>query len=84
MHDATRKLARQLKFETKDEDYNVDYNGFTGKYVVGTKDGLSVMVCGLINPKSHANFFIVNIFEDGDNTAEDEGIKILNSLQNEG
>ena len=84
MHDATRKLAKSLKFETKDEDYSVDYNGFEGKYITGTKDGLSVMVCGLINPLSHANFFIVIIFEDGDNTAEDEGIKILNSLKNEG
>ena len=82
MHAATRKLARELKFDAKDEDYEVDYNGFKGKYILGAKDGLQVMVCGLINPLNNTNFFIVIIFEDGDNTAEDEGIKILNSLEN--
>ena len=84
MHDATRKLAKEMKFETKDDDYAVDYNGFQGKYILGLKDGLQVMICGLINPQSHANFFIIIVFEDGDNTAEDEGIKILNSLKNDG
>ncbi len=83
MHDATRKLARDLKFEIKDQDYTVDYNGFQGKYVLGYKDGLQVMICGLINPKNATNFFTVIVFEDGDHTAEDEGIKILNSLENE-
>jgi hypothetical protein len=83
MHDATRKLARELKFEIKDQDYEVDYNGFKGKYVLGYKEGLQVMICGLINPKNATNFFTVIVFEDGDHTAEEEGVRILNSLENE-
>ena len=83
MHEGTRKLAHDLKFEVKDQDYNVDFNGFKGTYILGYKDGLQVMICGLINPKNATNFFTVIVFEDGDHTAEKDGIKVLNSLENE-
>lgn len=84
MHDATKEIAKSLKFEVKDEEHDLaSHDGFEGKYVLGYKDGLQVMVCGLINTKNATNFWIVIIFEDGDHTAEDEGIKILNSLENE-
>ncbi|MBL7817045.1 MAG: hypothetical protein JNL70_18620 [Saprospiraceae bacterium] len=81
MNKATRKLGRDLKFEMKDEHYELDYNGFKGEYILGYKDGLQVMVAGLINPKNATNFFIVIIFEDGDHVAQEDGIAILNSLE---
>ena len=56
MNTATRKLSRDLKFEMKDEHYELDYNGFKGEYILGYKDGLQVMVAGLINPKNSTNF----------------------------
>lgn len=84
MHTATHDIAKSLKFEVKDEEYNIaSHDGFDGKYVLGYKDGLQMMLCGLINKKNATNFWIIIIFEDGDHTAEDEGLKILNSLENE-
>lgn len=83
MNAATRKLGRDLKFELKDEHHELDYNGFKGEYILGYKDGIQVMVAGLINPKNATNFFIVIIFEDGDEQAEKDGIAILNSLENQ-
>ena len=82
MNTATRKLGRELKFELKDEHHELDYNGFKGEYILGYKDGHQIMVAGLINPKNSTNFFIVIIFEDGDEQAEEDGIAILNSLEN--
>jgi hypothetical protein len=83
MNTATRKLAHDLKFEVKDEHYTVDHEGFKGEYILGYKDGLQIMVAGLINPKNGTNFFVVVIFEDGDHVALKDGIAILNSLENE-
>ncbi len=85
MRKATKELAKQLNFELKDEEYNITaHDGFEGKYILGVKDGKQMMICGLINTKNATNFWILIEFEDGDHTAEDEGIKILNSLENEG
>ena len=83
MNDATHKLGKDLKFEMKDEHYEVDHNGFKGTYILGYKDGLQVMLAGLINPKNSTNFFIVIMFEDGDHVANEDGLAILNSLENE-
>ena len=82
MNAATRKLGRSLKFEMKDEHYELDYNGFKGEYILGYKDGVQVMIAGLINPKNSTNFFIVITFEDGDAQAEHDGVAILKSLEN--
>ncbi len=82
MNDATRKLGHDMKFELKDEHYKLDYNGFKGEYILGLKDGIQVMVAGLINPKNSTNFFVVILFEDGDEQAEKDGVEILNSLEN--
>lgn len=83
MNEATRKLGKDLKFEMKDEHYSVDHSGFKGEYILGYKDGLQVMLAGLINPKNSTNFFIVILFEDGDHVANEDGLAILNSLENE-
>ena len=80
----TRDLAKRLKFEVKDEEYNINsHDGFEGKYVLGYKDGRQIMLCGLINTKNATNFWILIEFEDGDHVAEKDGLKILESLENE-
>ena len=83
MSKATRELGRDLAFTMKDLEYDVDFNGFEGMYMLGYKDGLQVMVCGLINQINATNFFVVIIFEDGDHVAEEDGIAILRSLENQ-
>ncbi len=83
MNKATHKLGRDLKFEMKDDHYEVDHNGFEGQYILGYTEGHQVMLAGLINPKNSTNFFIVIIFEDGDHVAEKDGQAILASLKND-
>ena len=77
----TKTIAKRLKFEVTDDfqDFKDD-DGFEGRYVLGYKDGHQVMLCGMINTKSAANFWVVIEFEDGDHTAEDEGLAILHSV----
>lgn len=81
MNAATRKLGKDLKFEMKDDHYEVEHNGFKGEYILGYTEGHQVMLAGLINPNNSTNFFIVIIFEDGDHVAEEDGKAILASLK---
>jgi hypothetical protein len=83
MNEATHKLGKDLKFEMKDEHYEVDHDGFEGQYILGYTEGHQVMLAGLINPANSTNFFIVIIFEDGDHVAEEDGKAILASLKND-
>ena len=77
----TREISKKLKFDVTDELHDFkDDDGFEGRYVLGMKDGRQVMLCGMINTKSAANFWVVIEFEDGDHTAEDEGLTILHSI----
>jgi hypothetical protein len=77
---ATRRAGRQMKFEMKDEEYDVSHNGFEGTYMLGYAEGVQVMLAGLINPGNNTNFFVAIVFEDGDEVALEDGLAILNSL----
>ena len=77
----TRDIAKRLKFDVTDDVQNFqDDDGFEGRYVLGMKDGRQMMLCGMINTKSAANFWVVIEFEDGDHTAEKDGLAILHSI----
>jgi uncharacterized protein Usg len=77
----TRNIAKKLKFDVTDEIHDFkDDDGFEGRYVSGTKDGQQIMLCGMINTQSAANFWVVIQFKDGDHTAEKDGLKILHSI----
>ncbi len=77
----TRNIAKKLQFDVTDEVHDFkDDDGFEGRYVMGMKDGQQVMLCGMINTLSAANFWVVIVFEDGDHTAEKDGIDILHSI----
>jgi hypothetical protein len=77
----TRDISNKLKFEVTEEVHDfTDDDGFEGRYVLGMKDGHQVMLCGMINTQSAANFWVVIVFEDGDHTAEKDGLAILHSI----
>lgn len=77
----TRDIAKKLKFDVTDEVHDFkDDDGFEGRYVLGLKDGRQIMLCGMINTQSAANFWVVIEFEDGDHTAEKDGVAILHSI----
>jgi len=78
---ATKELAKKLNFEVTDEVHNFKDDGFEGRYVLGTKDGRQIMLCGLINQNSAANFWIAIEYEENDPVAEKDGIAILNSIR---
>jgi hypothetical protein len=77
----TRNIAKKLQFDVTDEIHDFkDDDGFEGRYVLGMKDGRQVMLCGMLNTQSAANFWVVIEFEDGDHTAEKDGLAILHSI----
>ena len=77
----TREIAKKLKFDVTDEVHDFkDDDGFEGRYVLGLKDGRQIMLCGMINTQSAANFWVAIEFEDGDHTAEKDGLAILHSI----
>ncbi|MEY4933826.1 MAG: hypothetical protein RIS64_185 [Bacteroidota bacterium] len=77
----THDLAKKLDFDLTEEIHDfIDDDGFEGRYVTGKKDGQQVMLCGMINTKSAANFWVFIVFEDGDHTAEKDGLAILHSI----
>ena len=39
------------------------------------------MIAGLMNPDNASNFWIAITFNDGDENAEKDGLKILNSIK---
>ncbi len=78
----TKKIAKQLKFEEVDESYDFKTrDGFTGKYVLGYKDGRQIMLAGLIQENSATNMWVYIEFEDGDHQAKKDGLAILESIE---
>ena len=77
----THDLSKKLDFDLTEEVHDfIDDDGFEGRCVLGKKDGHQVMLCGMINTKSAANFWVFIVFEDGDHTAEKDGLAILHSI----
>lgn len=81
MNTETVKVARQLKFEVTDQTTEINDDEFAGRYVLGYKDGIQIMVAGMIQKNNGTNLWIAIAFADGDKEAEHEGIKIINSLK---
>lgn len=78
----TKKLAKELKFEAVDETYDFKTrDGFTGKYILGYKDGRQTMLAGIIQENSDANMWVFIEFEDGDHQAKKDGLDILESIE---
>lgn len=81
MNEATMEIAKELDVTDIDEIRNVETkSGFEGKFVAGNVEGTVFVVAGLIDPESTTNFFVIMSFYDDDDLAEEDAIKILDSL----
>ncbi len=80
MDDAVVEGANAMKLEAIDAEHQIEGDGLDGYYVEGLKDGHRVMFAGMIDPKSHTNFFLVIIFADRDKQAESDAVDILESV----
>ena len=79
--EATLEIAEELEVTEIDEIRNVETtSGFEGKYVEGTTEDQVIIIAGLIDPESTTNFFVMMAFYNDDDLAEEDAIKILNSL----
>lgn len=80
MDEATVELAKELKLQEVDEEEAFKNGDFAGYYVEGFKDGDRVMLAGVVDLQSRTNFFIVITFDDKDEEAEKEALKILENI----
>ena len=80
MQQATVDYVNGLKLDHIDEVRTIKDDDFQGKYVLGAKGKDAYMVAGLIVPHSTTNLWVVITFNDGDENAEADGLKILASL----
>ncbi len=78
--DATIAAAKSLKLTEVDDEGTFENDDFAGYYVEGFKDGDRIMFAGIVDLKSRTNFFISITFDDKDEEAEKEAIKILESI----
>ena len=68
----------KLQYCNEEEQFkNCDFDGY---YVEGFKDGERVMLAGVIDVQSRTNFFIIITFDDKDDVAEKDALKILIAL----
>lgn len=81
MDDATMAMASEWNLQEVDEVQSVDTGQFQGTYVDGYKDGDAVLLCGLIDPNSITNFFVIITFDDTDQVAQNDAFAILNSIR---
>ena len=77
----TMSIAASLKLEAIDDISTISFNGFKGGYAEGVKDGVKIFVMGLIDPDSENNFFVIITFQDGDELAAEEAIKICKGIK---
>lgn len=81
LEEATIAGAEEMELDEVDEATEVSSNGLQGYYVEGYKDGSRIMFAGMLDPKSHTNFFIAIVFADDDEQAEKDALEILNSIK---
>ena len=80
MKEATIAFINELHLDHIDVVHEVDSHDFHGKYIMGTKGKDAIMVAGVIVPHSETNFWVIITFHEDDANAEEDGLKILNSL----
>jgi hypothetical protein len=80
MDDATLTAAKDMKLQEVDAMEPFKNGDFEGYYIEGFKDGDRVMLAGVIDIQSRTNFFITITFDDKDEVAEKEALKILESI----
>lgn len=80
MDEAVAETALSIDMQEVDAAHVIQGDGLDGFYVEGFKDGLRVMLAGMIDPKSQTNFMMLITFYDEDGVAESDAIDIINSV----
>ncbi|MBK8701739.1 MAG: hypothetical protein IPN29_20140 [Saprospiraceae bacterium] len=74
-------VANSIAMEEIDAAQVIQGSGLDGYYVEGYKEGLRVMLAGMIDPKTQTNFFMLITFYDTDNVAESDALDIIHSVR---
>ena len=77
----TIEIAASLGLDGIDDVDLIDINGFSGGYVEGNQDGVTLFMMGLIDPDSDTNFFVIIAFEEGDTKASNIAVNICKSIK---
>ncbi len=80
MDEAVAEAALSIDMQEVDAAHIIQGDGLDGFYVEGFKDGLRVMLAGMIDPNSQTNFMMLITFYDEDGVAESDAIDIINSV----
>jgi hypothetical protein len=77
----TFAIADMLELDDYDEAVLVELNGLEGALVEGQRDGVRIVLLGIIDPETSTNFFATVEFYDDDEVAVDAAIDIINSIE---
>lgn len=78
---AVIEAATEMNMQEVDAAQVITGDGLDGFYVEGYKDGVRVMLAGMIDPKSQTNFMMLITFGDDDDVADSDAIDIINSVR---
>lgn len=76
LDDEVKKLMKSLGYRGT-KQIELELNGFEGSYILAEKDGVTVILEGLLDPDSATNFYALIVYGAD---YEDEAIKIANSF----
>ena len=79
--DFTILLAASLDLDYVDDAYEIDLDGFLGAIIEGAIGEDAVILLGIIDPDSDANYYVVITFFDDDLVADDAATDILASIR---
>lgn len=79
--EAVAETAFALEMSEIDNVFELTGDGLDGYFVEGYKDGMRVMLVGMIDPQSLTNFMTLITFYDHDNVADSDAIDIINSIR---
>lgn len=78
---AIAEAALSLSMSEIDAAQKISGDGLDGYYVEGFKDGMRVMLAGMIDPNSKTNFMLMITFQDDDQKSENRAMDIINSVR---
>jgi len=76
---SVRELCAEMGYTAREIGtvYDLDLNGLEGSYAIVSKDGVTLIVEGLLDPSSETNFYAIIVYGGG---YEDKALKIANSF----
>lgn len=75
-----RELCQEMGYTAREIGtiHDLELNGYEGSYAMVTKDGVTLIVEGLLDQESETNFYSIIVYTDG---YEDKALKIANSFK---